>query len=45
MPKYQANAIQTLRNEHKTMGYLLDVLERQIALIEKTAPPDEELIR
>ncbi len=45
MPKYQANAIQTLRNEHKTMGYLLDLLERQIALIEKTAPPDYDLIR
>ncbi len=45
MPEYQANAIRTLRNEHKTMGYLLDLLERQIALIEKTAPPDYDLIR
>lgn len=44
MPKYQTNTIQTLRNEHSTMEYLLDKLEQQIALFEKTEQPDYDFI-
>ena len=45
MPEYQSNAIRALRNEHKTMEHLLDLLERQIALFEQTERPDYDLIK
>ena len=45
MPKYQAKAIQSLCNEHKTIRYLLDLLAQQIALFERTERPDYELIK
>jgi len=36
--------MKTLRNEHRSIAYLLDLLERQIDLIEKTGNPDLPLI-
>jgi len=45
MANYQAQAIQTLRNEHKTMAFLLDLLEQQVNLFKRTERPDYDLIK
>lgn len=45
MPEYQSNAIRTLRNEHRTMEHLLDLLERQISLFKQTERADYDLIK
>ncbi|MEM7428034.1 MAG: hemerythrin domain-containing protein [Pseudomonadota bacterium] len=40
-----ANAIDDIRNEHKTMRWLLDLLEAQIHMFENGERPDYDLIK